>query len=149
MSESQKKDKILKLAADLDDDLEKRDINKLISYFSEDCEIEILGLTLKSHSGVKKWLDWFFKSFESIKFEPIVIIVDNDTFFEEFFIHGITNNNVKLNVKVSEVLIYENYKIKSLRLYLDRLMFADAVITGFLGKKLVNLFKKKSLEGLI
>ena len=60
-----------------------------------------------------------------------------------------TNNNVELDVKVSEVLIYENYKIKSLRLYLDRLMFADAVITGFLGKKVVNLFKKKSLEGLI
>ena len=149
MSESQKKDKILKLAADLDDDLEKRDINKLISYFSEDCEIEILGLTLKSHSGVKKWLDWFFKSFESIKFEPIVIIVDNDTFFEEFFIHGITNNNVKLSVKVSEVLIYENYKIKSLRLYFDRLLFSDAVIDGIISKRIISIIKKQSIKGLL
>jgi hypothetical protein len=149
MTESQNKDIILKLAADLDDDLEKRDINKLVSYFSKDCEIEILGLTLKTHSGVRKWLEWFFSTLKLIKFEPIVIMVENDTFFEEFFIHGITNNEAELSVKVSEVLIYENYKIKSLRLYLDRLMFADAAITGFLGKRIVNIIKKKSLEGLI
>ncbi len=145
----QDKDTILHLAADLDNDLEKKDITKLLYYFSEDCEIELLGLTLKSHSGVKKWLKWFFQFFESIKFEPIVIIADNNTFFEEFFIHGITKNNDKLNIKVSEVLIYENYKIKSLRLYFDRLLFADAAITGFLSKKIVNLIKKKSIEGLV
>jgi ketosteroid isomerase-like protein len=149
ISTTQNKDKILQLAADLDDDLEKKDINKLLGYFSEDCEIELLGLTLRSHSGVKKWLEWFFRYFESIKFEPIVILVDNDTFFEEFFIHGITLNHKKLSVKVSEVLIYENYKIKSLRLYLDRLMFAEAAITGLLSKKIVNLIKKKSTQYLI
>jgi len=149
MLESQKKEKILQLAADLDNDLEKKDIDKLMSYFSEDCEIEMLGIRLKTHSGVKKWLEWFFSSFKSINFKPIVIMVENDTFFEEFFIQGITTNNTELNIKVSEVLVYENYKIKSLRLYLDRLLFADAAITGFFGKKIVNLIKKKSLEGLL
>jgi hypothetical protein len=149
MIEPQNKDKIIQLAAELDDDLEKKDINKLISYFSEDCEIELLGITLKNHQGVKKWLEWFFSSFKSIKFEPIVIMVENDIFFEEFVIQGITNNGNELNVKVSEVLIYENYKIKSLRLYLDRLLFADAAITGFIGKKIVNMIKKKSLNDLL
>ena len=58
----QTKEKILKLASDLDDDLEKMEIEALIPYFAEDCEIELLGLSLKGISGLKKWLKWFFES---------------------------------------------------------------------------------------
>jgi ketosteroid isomerase-like protein len=145
----QEKSKILKLAADLDDDLEKKDIKKLITYFSEDCEIELLGITLKRHVGVRKWLEWFFKLFKDIVFEPIVIIVENNIFFEEFYIHGTTLDDEKLSVKVSEVLEYKDYKIKSLRLYLDRLLFSDALQVGALSRKIVKLVKQKSLEGLI
>jgi ketosteroid isomerase-like protein len=144
----QNKDKIMQLAADLDKDLEKKDISKLLDYFTKDCTIEILGQTLQSHSGVKKWLEWFFGLFKEIHFEPIVIIVEDNIFFEEFFIHGTTRNGNDMSVKVSEVLEYENYKVKSLRLYLDRLLFADAALTGFLSKKVINLIIKKSLEGL-
>jgi ketosteroid isomerase-like protein len=149
MSESQKKEEILKLAAELDKDLEKKDIPKLMSYFSEDCEIELLGIKMKSHIGVRKWLEWFFELFETIQFEPIVIMVEGDIFFEEFLIHGISKNQKKISVKISEVLEYKNYKIKSLRLYLDRLLFADAALTGVLSKRIVNLIKRKSLVGLI
>jgi hypothetical protein len=149
MANSQNKEKILKLASDLDNDLEKMNIEALIPYFDENCEIELLGVFLKGISGLKKWLKWFFESFSSIKFEPIVIIVEGGVFFEEFFIHGITNKGRKLTGKIAEVLEYENYKIKSLRLYFDRLNFADASITGYLEKKIVKLIKNKSLKGLI
>lgn len=147
--EQQDKNKILKLASDLDNDLELQDIERLIPYFSEDCEIEMLGIKLKGKSGLKKWLNWFFAMFESIKFEPIVIIVENNIFFEEFYIHTSFENGKQLSVKLAEVLEYEEYKIKSLRLYLDRLEFADAALDGFLSKKLVKLIKKKSLKGLL
>jgi hypothetical protein len=149
MENIQNKEKILKLASDLDNDLEKMDIEALVPYFADDCEIELLGISLYGISGVKKWLIWFFESFNSIKFEPIVIMVEGSVFFEEFFIHGVTNNNKKLTGKIAEVLEYENFKIKSLRLYFDRLDFADASITGFLEKKIVKLIKNKSLKGLI
>ena len=149
MTNLQSKERILKLASDLDQDLEKMDIEALIPYFDENCEIELLGLSLKGIPGLKKWLKWFFESFSSIKFEPIVIMVEWNVFFEEFFIHGITNYQKKITGKIAEVLVYENYKIKSLRLYFDRLNFADASITGFLEKKIVKLIKSKSLKGLI
>ncbi len=149
MSNSQNKEKILKLAADLDKDLEKKDIDKVMTYFSEDCEIEILGITMKAYSGAKKWLEWFFELFETVQFEPIVIMVEDNIFFEEFLIHGVSKNQSNINVKVSEVLEYKNYKIKSLRLYLDRLLFADIALTGFLSKRIVNLIKRRSLVGLI
>jgi len=145
----QDKDKILKLAADLDKDLELQDIDKLIPYFSDNCEIETLGLKLQGILNIKKWLNWFFTMFDSIKFEPIVIMVDKNIFFEEFIIHVIFNHNKKLNVKITEVLEYENYKIKSLRLYFDRLEFADIIAKGFVSKKIVKMIKKNSLKGLI
>ena len=149
MIEQQHRKKILKLASDLDNDLELQDIERLVPYFSEECEIEMLGIKLKGIAGLKKWLNWFFTMFESIKFEPILIMVENNIFFEEFYIHTSFKNGKQLNVKITEVLEYENYKIKSLRLYLDRLEFADAALDGFLSKKLVKLIKKKSLKGLL
>ena len=149
MTTYQNKEAILKLASDLDNDLEKMDVEALIPYFVDDCEIELLGVSLKGISGLNKWLLWFFESFSSIKFEPIVIMVEGSVFFEEFYIHGVTKNDKKLTGKIAEVLVYENYKIKSLRMYFDRLNFADASITGFLGKKIVKLIKNKSLKGLI
>lgn len=149
MIEQQDKKKILKLASDLDNDLELQDIERLIPYFSEDCQIEMLGIKLKGKAGLKKWLNWFFTMFESIKFEPIVIIVENNIFFEEFYIHTSFENGKQLSVKLAEVLEYENYKIKSLRLYLDRLEFANATVDGFLSKKLIKLIKKKSLKSLL
>jgi hypothetical protein len=149
LTEYQNKDKILKLASDLDNDLELKNVEKIIPYFSEDCEIEMLGITAKGVSGLRKWLIWFFNMYETIKFEPIVIIVENNIFFEEFYIHVSFKKGKQLSVKVAEVLEYENYKIKSLRLYLDRLEFAEAALEGFISKKLVKLIKKRSLEGLI
>jgi len=148
MNNVQNKEKILKLASDLDHDLEKMDIEALIPYFADDCEIELLGISLNGISGLKKWLIWFFESFTSIRFEPIVIMVEGSVFFEEFYVHGVTENNKELKGKIAEVLVYENYKIKSLRLYFDRLNFADASITGFVEKKIVKLIKNKSLKGL-
>jgi hypothetical protein len=145
----QVRERILKLASDLDNDLEKMNIDTLLPYFSDDCEVELLGITLKGRLGLIKWLNWFFDSFSSIKFEPIVIMVEGDTFFEEFYIYGTTIDNQKIAGKIAEVLIYENYKIKSLRLYFDRLNFAEASINGFIGKLVTNLIKKKSIKGLI
>jgi hypothetical protein len=149
MSENKVKDRIIKLAEELDNDLELQDVDKLISYFSEDCEIEIFGLKLKGKQNLRNWLKWFFSLFETIKFEPIVIMVENNIFFEEFIINVTFKQGKRLSVKVAEVLEYENYMIKSLRLYLDRLEFADILTTGFLSKKIINLIKKRSLKGLV
>jgi len=149
MYENQNKDKIIKLAEDLDNELELQIVDKMIPYFSEDCEIEIFGIKMKGKHELIKWLNWFFDMFDTIEFEPIVIMIENNIFFEEFIIHVSFKQDKKLSVKVAEVLEYDNYKIKSLRLYLDRLEFADIFTARSLSKKLVKLIKKRSLKGLI
>ncbi|MFX0000330.1 MAG: hypothetical protein ACFE9Q_09390 [Candidatus Hodarchaeota archaeon] len=76
-------------------------------------------------------------------------MVEKNIFFEEFIINITFNKEKKLSVKIEEVLEYQNYKIKSLRLYLDRLEFAEIFSTGFLSKKVVKMIKKRSVKGLI
>ena len=61
-------------------------------------------------------------------------MVDGNTLFEEFILKGTLHNGIEVQSKQSEVLTFENGKIKSLRLYFDRMDFADSVTKGFLSK---------------
>ncbi len=47
-------------------------------------------------------------------------MIDDDVFFEEFILKG-NKHGKKLEIKATEVLIYNKYKVKILKLYLDRL----------------------------
>ncbi len=50
--------------------------------------------------------------------------------------------------KQAEVLVFENLKIKSLRIYFDRLDFSSSVAKDVISKTIVKQLVKKSLEGL-
>jgi ketosteroid isomerase-like protein len=140
--------KIRKLATELDNALEEGDVEKVISFFSDNCEIELLGTKVKGKRGVRKWLSWMFKHVSKIRLTPRNITVDGDAFYEEFIVTATLPNRKKIESKQSEVLVYENYKIKSLRLYFDRLDFAEAFSQDPISRLLVNQVKKGSLKGL-
>ena len=148
MENRQSPDEIRKLAMDFDRAVENRDIEKVLSSFSDDCEIELLGQRLVGKGGVNKWIDWLYRHLDEVKFEPITIIVEGNIFFEEFIVKARLLNGVEVSSKQAEVLLYEDYKIKSLRLYFDRLDFAESVTKGFISKAIVKKLIKKSLEGL-
>ena len=140
--------KIRELATDFDKAVESRDMDRILSSFCDDCEIEFLGQCLAGKEGVKKWINWLYKHLDEIKFEPITIMVKDNTFFEEFIIKARLYSGAEIRSKQAEVLIYENYKIKNLRLYFDRLDFAEAVAMDPISKALVGKLINKSLEGL-
>ncbi len=129
--------------------IENRDIEMMVNAFSDDCEIELLGVVLKGKDGVRKWLEWLFTHLVEVKFDPVIIMVEGDVFFEEFVVRGTLQDGRVVESKQAEVLIYEDYKIKSLRLYFDRLDFVDAVVDGFISKRIVRMLIKRSLEGLV
>jgi ketosteroid isomerase-like protein len=145
----QTKDAILKAAKDFDDIIETRDINQILPFFHEECTIELLGVTLHGHEGARKWLDWMFQYLQSISFDPIVIMVEGDTFFEEFIVNGTLSDGRHIQSKQAEVLIYENLLVKHLRVYFDRLDFADAVASGWLTRKIIERLIKISTKGLV
>jgi len=148
MEMKQSPDKIRKIALALDNAIESKNIEGILSSFTEDCEIELLRQHLVGKEGVKKWIDWMYKNVRQIKFQPIIIMVKGNILFEEFIVRARLHSGIEIKSKQSEVLVYENDKIKSLRLYFDRLDFVESVVKDPISKATVNRILKKSLEGL-
>jgi ketosteroid isomerase-like protein len=144
----QSSEAILKAALNLDEAIEKWDIEAVLSKFSVDCEIELLGLKLDGRDGVKKWIEWQFKHVSKIDFIPIIKMVSGDTFFEEYVVKANLHDGEEIQSKQAVVLQFKNKLITSLRLYFDRLEFADAVAKDIISKTIVKELVKKSIEGL-
>ena len=148
--EQLKKENILKYAKALDDAIEKRDVEEVVSYFSDYCEIELFGIKLTGREGLKKAVNWMFKYLNRITLTPITIMVDGNNFFEEFTVKAKGRGGKEIQVNQSEVLTYDDeYKVTSLRLYFDRLELASAYITNPVEKLMVNLISRASLKDLL
>ena len=141
-------EEIRRVAEKFDDAIVNKDLAFVLECFADDCEIELLGLTLYGKGGVTKWFYWMYRHIESLELIPITIMAEGNTFFEEFIVKGILRNGDEFTSKQSEILVYENLKVKSLRLYFDRLDFADSVAHGFAQKAIIKQVIKKSQEGL-
>jgi hypothetical protein len=77
-------------------------------------------------------------------------MIEGNVFFEEFLVKARLPDGTELESKQAEVLVYnEDYKVKSLRLYFDRLDFADAVAKDPLSRMIIRKFIKMSLKGLV
>ncbi len=149
MQHNQSPDEIRRVAAGLDNAIENKNMELALSCFSDDCEIELLGTKLTGKEGARKCICWMYEHLAKVRFVPVTIMIQGNTFFEEFILKGKLHNGIEVQSKQAEVLIYENYKVKSLRLYFDRLEFADSIAKGPVSKALVRKLIKRSLKGLL
>ena len=149
MEHNQYHDKIRKVAMDFDKAVESRNVIFILSSFTDNCEIELLGVKLIGKKGVEKWISWLYKHIVEIKFLPITIMIDGDTFFEEFVVKARLHNGIEIQSKQAELIIYKDFKIRNLRLYFDRLDFADSIVKGPINKAILRKLLRKSLDGLI
>jgi ketosteroid isomerase-like protein len=148
VNREQRQKQIREYAKSFDDAIERRDMNQVMSYFCDDSEIELLGIKLTGTEGLRKAFDWIYKYLKEIILVPITIMVDGDVFFEEFIVKAKVKDGKELKVKQAEVLVWYEDKIKSLRLYFDRLELADAFISNLLERMMVNQLVKESFKGL-
>ena len=90
-----------------------------------------------------------YRYLKEIILVPITIIIQDNIFFEEFIVKvKVTGRDIKL--RQAEVLEYgTDYKVKSIRLYFDRLEFAQAFSSNFIDRILIKQVNKKSLRGLL
>jgi ketosteroid isomerase-like protein len=148
MKGKQPTDEIRRVATTLDNAIENKRLDAVLSCFDDDCEIELLRHSLYGKAGVEKWFDWLFKNIRQIKIQPVIIMAEGNILFEEFIIRARLHSGPEIKSKQSEVLVFENDKIKSLRLYFDRLDFADTLAKDPVSKAVVSRILKKSVEGL-
>ena len=150
MEQNLSPEKIRKLAKALDDAIENRKTKEVMSYFAETCEIELLGVKLTGKEGLRKAIRWIFRYLKEITLSPITIMIEGNTFFEEFFVRTKIKEDKEIQVKQAEVLVYDDeYKVKSLRLYFDRLELAAAYTSNPIEKMMIDRLSKASLKGLL
>jgi len=148
MSNQQPPNRLREVALALDSAIENKNIMAILSFFTNNCEIELLRQQLVGKEGVQKWIDWLYQNFRLIKFQPIIMLVEGNTLFEEYIVRARLHTGIEIKSKQSEVLVFEDDKIKNLRVYFDRLDFAELVAKGPLNKTVVSQIIKKSLKGL-
>ena len=119
-------------ASELDHALEAGDLDRVVACFAKDCTIELLGVRLRGHDGVRRWLDWVFAHVERIEFRPRVITVDGDVFIEEFGVTGFLAGGRRLESQWAEILTYQDDLVTNLRLYFNPLDFAP--VLGIAGR---------------
>ena len=132
----------------LDKALESKDLQAIVEKFADDCEIEFLSVKLLGKEGVRKWFNWIYKHVAEIEFLPVAIIVEGNTFFEEYIVKAKFHDGEEARSNQAVVLVFEGLKIQSLRMYFDRLDFSSAVAKDVVSKTIVRELVKKSLEGL-
>ena len=142
----QSESSIRRAAAELDEALEAGDLDRVVACFAEDCTVELLGVRLRGHEGVRRWLDWVFAHVERIELSPRVISVDADVFIEEFWVIGILTNGHRLESQWAEILTYRDDRVTSLRLYFNPIDFAPAL--GFVGRVVGPAAVKLARRGL-
>ena len=139
---------IKEFARAFDKALENKAINKVIETFTDDCEIELLSTKLQGKKGAESWFKWLYTHIAKLKLIPITIMAENNVFFEEFKVKATYPDGKQAQSKQAEVLVFEGQKIKSLRLYFDRLDFSSSIAKDFISKTIIKEIVKKSLEGL-
>jgi hypothetical protein len=89
-----------------------------------------------------------YRHVAEMAFLPVTIMVEGNTFFEEFIVKATFHDGEEARSKQAVVLVFENLKVKSLRMYFDRLDFSSSVVKDVISKTIVRELVKKSLEGL-
>jgi ketosteroid isomerase-like protein len=148
MDASQSSEQIRKAAMALDNALERKDLEAVTEKFADDCEIELLSVKLIGKEGVKKWFSWLYTHVAEMRLLPVTIMVEGDIFFEEYVVKARFYDGEEASSNQAEVLVFENLKIKSLRMYFDRLDFSSSVAKDVISKTIVKELLKKSLKGL-
>ena len=148
MDDYQSADEIRKIAMKFDNALERKNIDVVLDTFTNDCEIELLGVRLIGKDGAAKWINWLYKHLTEIEFVPLTIMVDGNTFFEEFVVKAKLRNGMAVQSKQAEVLVFENSRVKSLRVYFDRLDFANSIANDPISKLVIRQLLRASSKGL-
>ena len=137
-----------KTVRELDKVLETKNVDKGLSLFSKKCSIEMLGITLKGKTGVKKWFGWLFGSFEKIKIRNLTVFVQGEKMFKEYVLVATLHDGNNICSKQSEVITFYGDKIKNIRIYFDRIDFKDLVADNFIKKIFLDRLVEKPLEEL-
>jgi ketosteroid isomerase-like protein len=131
------------------DALENNDVEKALSFFSDDAVWLTPEGEFKGRDEIKRYLTWITKTIEDLKFEDtgIGIAAENNKAVYEYIGEGLIRGK---KAKIPSVCIYEfkNGKCAYHKTIYDRLSLAKQAATGWLARRVVNSVINQSEQGL-
>ena len=134
---------------DFVDALEKKDIDRALSYFIDDSTWFTTQGIFKGKEEIKRYVSWMSKSLKGVKFIDDgvgIIIQGNKAVYQTIF--DSTYEGIK--IKVNNVCTYEfsGEKMKNHWIITDRLSMAKQAATGPIARKAVNTIVARMEKGL-
>ncbi len=129
--------------------LEASDIEKALSFCTEDITFVSPYGTYEGKEKVRLYLIWMLDTLKDIKFSEtgVGILVKGDKAVYEHTIKG-KHDGIDLEFLTICTYLFENKKIKEVRDTFDRLTMADQAVEGWIPKKIVGAIIKQSRKGL-
>jgi ketosteroid isomerase-like protein len=129
--------------------LEKKDIDKALSFFTDDATWFTTQGTFRGRDEIKKYLVWMANSLTDVKFsdDGVGIIVQGDKAIYQSTYDALYKG---IKIKVANVCTYEfsGDRIKNHWTIMDRLGLAKQAATGPIARKVVNSVIARTEEGL-
>lgn len=89
-----------------------------------------------------------FANAPDLKFELVVVISEENIFYEEFFVNVTLPSGKVVKSHQAETLMFEEGKLKTLRIFFNPLDFSDVVVKGPISKAVIRYILKTAQKGL-
>jgi ketosteroid isomerase-like protein len=130
--------------------LEKKDMEKALSFVAEDAVWFAVEGTFKGKQEWKRYLTWMATGITDAKFKDagIGIMTKGNKAVSQYTLEGKTADGMKFEVPGICLFEFKNEKIQQHYTVLDRLLLAQQAAKGIIAKRLVGYIVKRMEKGL-
>jgi ketosteroid isomerase-like protein len=128
--------------------LSESDLDKLLSFFSDNAKLIAGEGEFTGKAGVKQYYEWMGTQVHNIRFPEKNLVIAGDLVFHEFVLEGTTPDGRGMRVPTVNVYRFKEGKISELCKYYDRLLVGKQGAKGWLAQNLVNTIESQMKKGL-
>jgi len=130
--------------------LEKKDVEKALSFVAEDAVWFTNEGTFKGKQEWKRYLTWMWKNIADAKFNEagIGVMVKGNKAVSQYTLEGKTTDGMRFEVPGVCLYEFKNEKIQQHTTILDRLLLAKQAVKGIAAKRLVGSVVNRLERGL-
>jgi len=143
------KEEIISIMRNFKDAYNKKDLEEILSFFTEDADWVNPDGVFKGKEEIKSYLKWIFEISPDQKLieSGVKIIAEEDRAVYEHILEG-SYEGMKYQILVLCIYEFKGDKIQHVRAAYDRLSLAKQVAKGKIAKTAVNSITKKMEKGL-
>ena len=143
------KEEIISIMRNFKDASNKKDLEELLSFFTEDADLVGPDGVFKGKEEIKNYFKWVFETIPDYKIieSGVKIIAEEDRAVYEHILEG-SYEGMKYQILALCIYEFKGDKFQHVRTTYDRLSLAKQVVKGQIAKTAVNSIIKQMEKGL-